>query len=51
MQKTTTTKEEFALAALLESIEDGDTATAQAVLKRINETGLEVIVRERESNS
>lgn len=43
--KETVSKEKFALAVLLESIEDGDIEAAREVLSRINNLGLEVIVR------
>ncbi len=46
-----TTKETFALDSLLESIKDGNIEIAQRILRKINETGLEVIVREREGGS
>ena len=43
--KEMATKEAFALAVLLESIEDGDIEAAREVLSKINNLGLELIVR------
>ena len=43
--KETVSKEKFALTVLLESIEDGDIEAARTILRRINNLGLEVIVR------
>ena len=48
--KEMATKEEFALAVLLESIEDGDIEAARDVLSRINNLGLELIVRAKANN-
>lgn len=43
--KETASQEKFALAVLLESIEDGDIEAARTILSKINNLGLEVIVR------
>ena len=48
--KEMATKEEFALAVLLESIEDGDIEAAREVLSRIDNLGLELIVRAKADN-
>lgn len=48
--KEMATKEEFALAVLLESIETGDIEAAREVLSRIDNLGLELIVRAKADN-